>query len=105
MAKRPKRTYTMGERLRDLRSNRGMTQKELSKRAGVSAKHISRLETGRQDVSLHTFEQLTYGLRMSPAEFFLQAAIDDNDQTMIRKLSTQLLAATTGNTPQVSSTP
>jgi PAS domain S-box-containing protein len=37
---------TFGQRLRELRNHRGLTQKELADRAGVSITYVSKLETG-----------------------------------------------------------
>ena len=37
---------TFGERLRELRNDKGMTQKELAGEAGVSITYVSKLENG-----------------------------------------------------------
>ena len=37
---------TFGQRLRELRNRKGLTQKELADRAGVSITYVSKLETG-----------------------------------------------------------
>ena len=42
----------VGERVRELRSDRGLTQLRLAERAGISRPSIANVEAGRQNVSL-----------------------------------------------------
>src|SRR5215217_3906621 len=56
-----------GEQLRDWRRRRRMSQLDLALEAGVSARHLSFLETGRsrpsREMVLHLAEQLDVPLR------------------------------------------
>jgi len=53
---------SMGKKIKSIRINAGMTQKELSERSGISLMTISGFESGRGVVSLITFIQLLRAL-------------------------------------------
>jgi transcriptional regulator with XRE-family HTH domain len=54
-------------RLRKLRKGRGMSQRELAERAGISREYLTRLEAAQQDPTLGTLEKLAkaLGVRMT----------------------------------------
>ncbi|MFI9390258.1 helix-turn-helix transcriptional regulator [Streptomyces bauhiniae] len=55
----------LGERLRDTRKRRGLSQRELSERSGVSLSLIRKLEQGeRNDTRLETARQLAHTLKV-----------------------------------------
>ncbi|MBQ1215215.1 MAG: helix-turn-helix transcriptional regulator [Firmicutes bacterium] len=58
----------IGERLKELRKKRGMSQVELSKVSGVSQQAISNTETGRNDPSAETIRMLSSALGVSTSE-------------------------------------
>lgn len=53
----------IGQRLKNIRINADLTQKELSERSGISVMTISGLESGRGAVSMVTFIQLLRSLQ------------------------------------------
>jgi len=55
---------TMAKRLQQLRALRGLSQRDLAQRAGISREYIARLETARQDPTLRTLEKLAKALRV-----------------------------------------
>ena len=58
--------WSIGERLRLAREDRGWSQVELSKRSGVHAMLISRIETkAKKDVNAMTLRKLAKALRVS----------------------------------------
>jgi transcriptional regulator with XRE-family HTH domain len=59
---------TFGQRLRELRRERGLTQEDLSRRASIHAPTIGRLERGRREPRLKTILRLADGLGVSPGE-------------------------------------
>ena len=61
--------HKLSKRIRQLRCERGLTQEELSDRAGIDYKHIQRLE-GQDpcDVRLSTLEKLAKGLKVNLSE-------------------------------------
>jgi transcriptional regulator with XRE-family HTH domain len=54
----------LGENLRRLRLDAGLTQMELSNRSGLDMAEISRLETGLRDARLSTIVRLADGLHV-----------------------------------------
>jgi transcriptional regulator with XRE-family HTH domain len=54
----------MAKRLRQLRDDRGLSQRALAKKAGISREYLARLETGRQDPTLSTLEKIAKALKV-----------------------------------------
>ncbi len=72
--------------LRDLRSERDLTQKELQERSGVSDTIISRLENGRiTDPKVSTLKRLANGLGISLSEFMQKAERDSSTEDSVLK--------------------
>ena len=63
-----------GQRLREIRKKHGMTQAELGEKTGLADKYISRIETGKADVSLDCFVKLVNAFYV-PADYYLQDSI------------------------------
>jgi transcriptional regulator with XRE-family HTH domain len=60
------REWSIGDRLRQVREDRGWSQVVLSKRSGVHAMLISRIETkAKKDVNAGTLRKLAKALRVS----------------------------------------
>lgn len=57
--------------LRDARQQAGLTQEELAFRAGVSARFISFLETGKRQPSLSALAAVSTGLGISLSALFI----------------------------------
>ena len=57
-----------GKRVKRLRLERGMTQKVLAQRTGVSLSYIGRLEIGMHDPQLSTLLRLAKALKVTVAE-------------------------------------
>ncbi len=60
---------TIGERLRALRKEAGLTQKELGERLGVSASMIGQYETNLRKPKFETLEKIAAVLNVSISEF------------------------------------
>lgn len=58
-------------RLKQLRTEREMSQRELAAKAGISREYLSRLEAARQDPTLGTLERLAKALKV-PVEKLLK---------------------------------
>ena len=52
----------MGKRLKQLRTEKAMSQAALAKRAGLTREYVNKLEAGRQDPSLTTISALAKAL-------------------------------------------
>ena len=57
-----------GNRVRELREERGWSQEALADAAGLHRTHISLIERGQRAVRLETIESLAIALRVQPAE-------------------------------------
>ncbi|WP_173264354.1 helix-turn-helix domain-containing protein [Streptomyces pacificus] len=67
----------LGDRLRDVRKRRGMTQQELARRSGVSLSLIRKLEQGeRQDARLETVRRLAASLRVPTMRLVAESTED-----------------------------
>ena len=73
----------LGDRLAQLRRNRGMTQEELAERAGVSVDVIRKLEQHRKDsIRLETLRKLAEGLQTDSASL-----LDDSEAALTAERS------------------
>src|SRR5574337_1349266 len=52
----------LGDRIRDLRAQRGMTRKMLAQQSGVSERYLAQLETGHGNISIILLRQIAHGL-------------------------------------------
>lgn len=48
----------VGERIKALRKQAGLTQEQLAEQVGLDARHLSRLEVGRHFLSLDSLERI-----------------------------------------------
>ncbi|MBO6046357.1 MAG: helix-turn-helix transcriptional regulator [Erysipelotrichaceae bacterium] len=69
-------TQCLGEHLKLVRVERGMTQEELSKKVGIKSYYISRIENGKLDIRLQTLIKLTEGLNIQLSELFSKVEKD-----------------------------
>src|SRR3954466_16023465 len=95
----------VGTLLRDWRQRRRMSQLDLALQAGVSARHVSFVETGRSrpsaEMVLHLAEQLDVPLRerndlllaAGYAPLYAQRDLDEPDMGPVRDALDQLLRA------------
>lgn len=59
-----------GNKLREKRLEKNVTQEELSYRTGIALSSIARCETGTLNTSISTVVALAKGLDISPKDFF-----------------------------------
>ena len=60
----------VGNRIKQLRNNLGISQEELGFRSGVHRTYIASLEVGKRNVSIATLEKIVKALNVSMSEFF-----------------------------------
>lgn len=58
----------LGERIRQLRTERGWRQIDLAEETGIHENYVSDLELGRKEVCLRTLETLARAFDLSAAE-------------------------------------
>lgn len=60
----------LGERIREIRVSRSLTQEELTGKINLSSKSLSQIELGNNFVSAETLENLCTVLNITPNELF-----------------------------------
>jgi transcriptional regulator with XRE-family HTH domain len=60
-----------GNRLREIRAQRGMTQERFAEILGMSVDFLSLIERGRNAPSFDTIERISKRLKVSVAELFI----------------------------------
>ena len=70
----------IGQRIRQLRESRGMTQSQLQARSRVSRSYLSRIESGQMTPSLGTLEKISEALGVGLSRFFVP---ESNGETVL----------------------
>ncbi|KAA0894251.1 helix-turn-helix domain-containing protein [Oryzomonas rubra] len=60
----------LGERIRELRKKRQMSQEQLAEKIQIAAKNLSRIEVGQGYPSLDTLEKISLVLSVEMRDFF-----------------------------------
>jgi XRE family aerobic/anaerobic benzoate catabolism transcriptional regulator len=76
----------LGERLRGLRSRRGLTRKALARLAEVSERHLANVESGVGNASIQFLRQLTTVLNCTLAEMIGDETATSPEWLMIREI-------------------
>lgn len=64
----------VGQRLRDVRTECGLTIRDLARKSGLNVNTLSMIENGKTSPSLETLQQLSFALETPIAAFFEQSA-------------------------------
>lgn len=70
-------------KLTELRTMRGMSQKELSEKSGLSQSYIAMLEKGERNLNYKTMQQLAQALKLNPEDLISQKPVE-NDYVSIK---------------------
>jgi len=65
-----------GQRLKQLRAQKGLTQESLAEKANIHRTYPSKLENGLRGATLDTIERLANVLEVEPHEFFVFDNLD-----------------------------
>jgi XRE family aerobic/anaerobic benzoate catabolism transcriptional regulator len=76
----------LGERVRSLRSRRGMTRKALALAADVSERHLANLEYGLGNVSVLVLLQVAQAMQATPAELLGDVTTSSPEWLLLREL-------------------
>jgi len=74
----------VGQRIRDLRKAKGLSQESLAERAGFQTSYIGETERGKRNISLTNLGRIAEGLAVEVKELFL---FDDDLSNKSRSLS------------------
>ncbi|HIS74199.1 TPA: helix-turn-helix transcriptional regulator [Candidatus Galligastranaerophilus intestinavium] len=70
----------LGNRIREIRISRSLTQEALAEKINLSAKSLSQIELGNNFVSAETLEKILEKLNLEPDELFSFGGIKTNDE-------------------------
>lgn len=60
-----------GEKIKQLRKSKGMTQKELGIKADMEYQYLGAIERGEKNPSLYFIEKIAVGLELKPYQLFM----------------------------------
>lgn len=60
----------VGERIRYIRKNRGLTQEQLGEKVGLPQSYIGGIERGEKNISIDTLERIVNALNINSEEVF-----------------------------------
>ena len=81
--------FSLGNRLRQLRTNRALSQEQVAHIAEITPAYLGQVERGVKNVTVYTLEKICRALNISLAEFFSVACTDtekDADEIAIQIL-------------------
>ena len=76
----------LGQRIRDARKAKGLTQERLAELLGIGTSNISYIETGKFSPSMENFEKLVEILGVEPCELYTFETLKPAD-VMIKELN------------------
>lgn len=82
----------VGDRIRILRTEKGLTLEELGDRADINATHLGRVERGEKTVKIDSLEKIVNGLDTTFEDLFkyIQPSKGDIDNTTLSLLMNKL---------------
>lgn len=87
----------IGEQIRNIRKDRGMTQEALANECGFQYSYLSDIERGERNISIETLEKIINALDVIPAEIFnFTHATTDNEVIEKRMVIESLRALLSG---------
>lgn len=87
---------SLGQRIKEIRKSRGLTQPALAELVSVDSKYISRIETGSSYPSLDTLESIAKSLDVDVKELFSLSHLKDKDE-LIAKINQKLMMTSNKN--------
>jgi XRE family transcriptional regulator, regulator of sulfur utilization len=82
----------IGDRLRNVRKERGLSQEELADRAGLHFTFVGKVERGEQNATLETIEKMTSSLGISLEQLFryIDPATEETDNYILMQIINKL---------------
>src|SRR5215472_1123592 len=80
----------LGKRVRELRSGRGMTRKQMSQQADVSERHLAQLESGEGNISVLLLERIAAALHEPITNLFAPQTVEPAQKRTIQTFLEQL---------------
>ena len=73
-------TVDFGNRIRELRTETGLSQEKFALKIGMDRTYYASVESGRRNISLINIEKIAEGLGVSLSELFAFNKENDNDR-------------------------
>jgi transcriptional regulator with XRE-family HTH domain len=84
---------SLGTRLREIRTQKSLTQRDISERSGLPSSQISRIENGYRLPSLETLERITAALHVPVYDLFYKAGTAHRTSTVpLQEAVTKIIA-------------
>lgn len=80
----------LGKRVRELRSRRGMTRKQMSQEADVSERHLAQLESGEGNISVVLLQRVSRALGVPIASLFAPQTEEHTEKRFIQRFLERL---------------
>ena len=80
----------LGKRVRELRSRRGMTRKQMSQEADVSERHLAQLESGEGNISVVLLQRVAAALHEPIANLFASQTEEHPEKRLIQRFLERL---------------
>ena len=68
----------IGIRIKELREEKGMSQKDLSYKADLDRSYIASVETGKRNISIVNIEKVAVALEVSLKDFFCDGTFNND---------------------------
>lgn len=82
----------LGQRIRDLRNERRMSQEELSFKAGISPAHLGQIERATKNPTIDTVAKIAAALTIPITALFSQDTLSAPSQSLtVEKINAQLI--------------
>lgn len=83
--------FNCGNRIRQLRNERLISQEQLALTAGITPAYLGLVERGKRNATVRTIERICFALGISLAEFFVETQIaesgtDELDRILLYQL-------------------
>jgi transcriptional regulator with XRE-family HTH domain len=76
----------IGERIRSLRKEKGLTQEALAEKSGIHYSYIGGIERGDRNISLTTLEKVINALEITPVELFQFHKVDIETELLDKRM-------------------
>ena len=80
----------LGKSVRELRSRRGMTRKQMSQEADVSERHLAQLESGEGNISVVLLQRVAAALHVPIANLFATESEERTEKRLIQRFLERL---------------
>ena len=81
---------SLGQRVRELRTRRGLTRKQVSQQADVSERHLAQLEAGEGNISVVLLERIAEALQVQIASLFRPLTEEPTERRLIQRFLERL---------------